>query len=138
MGDTLPMVLSSFCTDDLATAMAERIGIQFSGQYIDVEKRLRSFSDALEFYAVLAVQPINYDKTKILWSARAISLLNPMPSLVCGGHEINWTREYKYLGYWISSKLGWSRLITKSLNKIRQRTTVMNHCKFAGASSPKL
>jgi hypothetical protein len=65
--------------------MAGRIDTRFSEQCVNVERRLQSFFDALEFYAVLAIQPINYDKTKILWSARAISLSNPMPSLTCGG-----------------------------------------------------
>jgi hypothetical protein len=138
MGDALPMSVCSFFADDLAATMAGRIGVRFTEQCMDVEKRLWSFFDTLEFYAVLSVQPINYDKTKILWSARAISTPNPMPNIVCGGHVIDWTREYKYLGYWISPKLGWSELITKSVNKIRQRTTMINHCKFAGASSPKL
>jgi hypothetical protein len=48
-----------------------------------------------------------------------------------------WTQEYKYLGYWISTKLGWSKLITRTVNNIRQRTTLINSYKFAGASSPK-
>ena len=138
MGDALSMATCSFFADDLAASMAGRIGIRFTEQCIDVERRLRSFFVNLEAYAVLSVQPINYDKTKALWSARAISPPNPMPKLTCGGHSIEWTREYKYLGYLISPKLGWTKLITKSLIGIRQRTTLINQCKFAGASSPKL
>ena len=138
MGDALPMAISSFFADNLAATMAGRIGIRFTEQCIDIEKRLKSFFDCLEIYAILAVQPINYDKTKALWSARAVCPPNPMPKLTCGGNSIEWTREYKYLGYLISPKLGWTKLIANSLVSIRRRTAMVNHCRFAGASSPKL
>ena len=138
MGDCLPMALSSFFADDLAAVMAGQIGMNFTVQCLDVEKRLQSFFDALEFYAILSVQPINYDKTKILFSARAVAPPKKMPVLTCGGNEIGWIKEYKYLGYWISQKIGWSLLIKKQTQKIRQRLTVVKWCKFSGISSVKL
>ncbi|CAF3380880.1 unnamed protein product [Rotaria socialis] len=135
MSDAFPMVMSFLFADDVAATMAGQMGIKYTDQCIDLEKRLASFFDNLEYYSVLSVQPINYKKTHAMWTARAVSYLNPMPILKCGEHIISWTNQFKYLGYWISTKLGWSSLINYTLLKIRQRTTLVNVCKYAGVSS---
>ncbi|CAM4962520.1 unnamed protein product [Rotaria socialis] len=110
MSDAFPMAMSFLFADDVAATMAGQMGIKYTDQCIDLEKRLASFFDNLEYYSVLSVQPINYKKTHAMWTARAVSYLNPMPILKCGEHIISWTNQFKYLGYWISTKLGWSSL----------------------------
>ena len=59
MGDALPMAISLFFVDDLATTMTGKMVIRFTEQCIDVEKRLKSFCDSLGYYAPVAVQLIN-------------------------------------------------------------------------------
>ncbi|CAF1031463.1 unnamed protein product [Didymodactylos carnosus] len=52
--------------------MARRIGVRYTEQRLDLEKRLKLFFERLEAYATLTVQPINYQKTEALWPARAL------------------------------------------------------------------
>ncbi len=136
--DAIPAATSFLFADDVAATMAGQMGIKYSDQCLDLEKRLTTFFNDLEYYSVLAVQPINYNKTQIMWTARAVNYYpNPRPSFKCGGHIIEWTNNYKYLGYWITTKLGWYKLIDQVLMKIRQRTALVNSCKFAGVSNVK-
>ncbi len=68
----------------------------------------------LEYYAVLIVQPINFEKTEATYSARAIG--SPKFEFFLGVDKtkrINWVNEFKYLGYWISPKIRWSKMIKK-------------------------
>ncbi|CAF1498057.1 unnamed protein product [Didymodactylos carnosus] len=111
MEDFLPIAVSFFFADDLAAVIAGRIGIRFTDQCIDLERRLHRFFEYLEFYATLAVQPINYSKTKAMFSARAVCYPNPLPDLHCGTASIEWVKIFKYLGYWISTKIGWGHII---------------------------
>jgi len=105
MEDFIAMAMSFFFADDLAAVIADQIGIRFGDQFIDLEHRLHSFLECLEFYAILSVQPINYVKTNAMFSARAISYPNPMPVLKFGNEFIEWVALFKYLGCWISTKL---------------------------------
>ena len=77
----------------------------------------------LKYYSILVVQPINYDKTKAMWSTRAIGHPNSMPVLKHGDDIVNWPKKYKNLDYWITNKRGSSTLIDESLMRIRERTT---------------
>ena len=135
LSDAVPTAMSFLFADDMAATIAGQMGIRYTDQCIDLERRLTKFFADLEYYATLAVQPINYSKTQAMWSARAIGYPNPMPVLKCGDNVIAWTKQYKYLGYWITTKLGWSTMINAAAAKIRQRTALVNSCKFSGASS---
>ena len=73
-----------------------------------------------------------------MFSARAINYPNPMPCLKCGEHTIKWTSSFKYLGYWLTTKLGWGNVIGKMKLRIRQQTGLVNSIKFGGASSSVL
>lgn len=138
MGDFLPMAMSFFFADDLAAVVAGQMGIKYTEQCIDLERRLHSFFAHLEYYSILAVQPINYAKTQVMWSARAVEYPNPMPKLHCGGHSIEWVNSYKYLGYLITTKLGWGQGISNTQMKIRQQTAMINSIRFGGSTSPTL
>ncbi|CAF2374128.1 unnamed protein product [Rotaria sp. Silwood2] len=107
MADFIPKAMSFFFADDLAVVLAGRIGIKYTDQCIDLERRLQMLLEQLEFYSILAVQPINYSKTQAMFSARAVWYPNPMSQLRCGGHSIEWISSFKYLGYSLTTKMGW-------------------------------
>ncbi|CAF4331189.1 unnamed protein product [Rotaria socialis] len=71
--------MSFFFADDLAAVLPGQIAFRFTDQCIDLERRLQSFLDQLEFYSILSVQPINYAKTQAMFWARAIVYPNMMP-----------------------------------------------------------
>ncbi|CAF3816667.1 unnamed protein product [Rotaria sp. Silwood1] len=79
MADFIPGAMSFFFADDLAAVLAGQIGLKFTEQCVDLERRLQKFFEQLEFYSILAVQPINYSKTQFMFSARAVCYRNPMP-----------------------------------------------------------
>ena len=130
-------ICSSFMfADDLAAVIAGNIGSKFRNQCLDLERKLKIFFDNLEYYTILTVQPVNFSKTEALWSARAIGPPKFESSLA--NIKIKWIDEFKYLGYWITLKLGWSNMITKFTTKIRQRVSLVNSIKIYGKSSPIL
>ncbi|CAF4285571.1 unnamed protein product [Rotaria magnacalcarata] len=88
MGDFLPSCLSYFFADDLAAVLAGSIGMKFTAQCLDLERKLKLFFEQLEIYAILSVQPINFSKTEAIWSARAIG--GPKFELTCGEKKIPW------------------------------------------------
>jgi hypothetical protein len=136
MGDFLEVCIPFFFADDLAAVIAGRIGVKYSEQCLDLEKRLNKFFVNLEYYSLLTLQPINYSKTEAMWSARAI--LNPKIEIKCGNENIEWTKSYKYLGYWISQKLGWGLMIKKTTQKIRKRVNMIRRFRLNGCTSPEL
>ncbi|CAM4829733.1 unnamed protein product [Rotaria magnacalcarata] len=135
MTDFIPGAMSFFFSDDLATVLAGQIGIRFTDQCIDLERRLQSFLDQLEFYSILSVQPINYAKTQAMFSARAIGCPNTMPQVHCGDHKIEWISSFKYLGYWLTTKLGWGNILIKIRITVGQKTALVNSFKISGALS---
>ncbi|CAF1461181.1 unnamed protein product [Adineta steineri] len=88
---------SHLFADDLAALVAGQIGLKFSIQCTDREKRLKLFCDQLEYYCLLTLPPINYNKTETLWTRRAT--FSPQFDIILGGHTIKWTKEVKYLEY---------------------------------------
>lgn len=135
MADFLPGAMSFFFADDLAAVLAGQIGTRFTSQCIDLERRLQTFMNQLEYYSILAVQPINYSKTQAMFSARAVRYPDPLPQIHCGNHSIEWISSYKYLGYWISTKLGWGNIIDRTRLIVRQRTAMINSFRINGTSS---
>ena len=82
---------SHMFADDMATIVSGQIGIRFTDQCIDLEKRLSKILDQLEFYSVLADQPLNFLKTEAIFSCRAIT--KPKFNLVFSSNNstLNWT-----------------------------------------------
>ncbi|CAF1271166.1 unnamed protein product [Rotaria magnacalcarata] len=138
MADYIPGAMSFFFADDLAAVLAGQIGIRFTDQCIDLERRLQIFLDQLEYYSILAVQPINYSKTQAMFSARAVGYPNPMPKVQCGDNLIEWISMFKYLGYWLTTKLGWGNMLGKIRIMVRQKTALVNSFKISGTSSSRL
>ncbi len=136
MWSYLESSLPNFFADDLACVLGGMIGVKYSRQCLDLEERLKKLFDYLEYYSILSVQPINYEKTELLWTARAIG--KPKFDLSMGGHRISWVNSYRYLGYHLSSKLGWGKMISTYKSKIRQRVAIVRSCRMYGSSSLKL
>ena len=125
----------NFYADDLACVVGGRIGEKYTIQCIDLEMKLKKLFDYLEFYAILAVQPINYGKTEWLWTARAVG--KPKFEVVMGENKLQLVNSYRYLGYHVSSRLGWSKMISVYKLKIRQRVGILRNIHLYGTSSPK-
>jgi hypothetical protein len=87
----LPGAMSFFFADDLAV----QIGLRFTNQCINLERRLQSFLEQLEFYSILVVQPTNYSKMQAMFSPRAVCYPNPMRQLHCGDQQIEWISSFK-------------------------------------------
>jgi hypothetical protein len=86
---------------------ADNIGSKYSTQCLDLERSTKIFFDQLEDYCTLANQPVNYSKTVALWSARVIG--GPDFVIDHKDRSINWSKGFRYLGYEICPKLGWSK-----------------------------
>jgi hypothetical protein len=133
MSNFLSWSSSHLFADDLAAIVSSQIGVEFTTQCLDLEKRLKSFSEQLEYYCLLTVQPINYNKTEGLWSTRAPR--SAPFDIEIGGNKIKWTKEFKYLGYFITPRLGRGKLIRKYMLKIRQRLILINSFRLFGKTS---
>jgi hypothetical protein len=45
---------SHYFADDVAASLAGQLGVKYTNQCLDLEKRVKSFLDCLEFYSTLA------------------------------------------------------------------------------------
>ena len=133
MGDFLGCCLSHFFADDLAAVIAGSIGMK---QCLDLERKLQVFFENLEYCSNLTIQPINCSKTEALWSARTTR--SPQTEISSGNYKIQWVKEFKHLGYWITTKLGFSTLLRRTMLRVRQRVGMINSVRISGSSSPQL
>ncbi|CAF2948356.1 unnamed protein product [Rotaria sp. Silwood2] len=139
LGSSLASCTSHLFADDLAVIVAGQLGIKYSYQCLDLEKRIKVFIDHLEYYSYLTDQPINTNKTQALFTARAIGHPKFDIHFNSGSKEkINWVPEYKYLGYLISSKLGWDKFLKFIMNKVRHRISLIKSFRLFGRTSPTL
>ena len=51
---------------------------------------------------------------------------------------IKWVPDFKYLGYIISSKLGWGKLLKSTIIKVRQRVFLIKFYRLFECTSPLL
>ena len=74
-----------------------------------------------------------------MFSARAIGSPNFSIAFATGDVKcISWIEEYKYLGYFISSKLGRGKLLKDTQCKVRKRIALIKSFKLFGCSSSYL
>ncbi len=66
MWSYLQSFLTNFFADDLACIVGGMIGVKYSRQCLYLEEKLKKLFDYFDFYSILAVQPINYQKTELL------------------------------------------------------------------------
>ncbi|CAF2132682.1 unnamed protein product [Rotaria magnacalcarata] len=115
MGQFLSECTCHFFADDVAAIVSGQLGVRYTSQCIDLERRVKSFLDSLEYYSCLADQPLNRTN-----SARAIG--SPKFNIMFASGDDNricWKPGYKYLGYIISSRLGWGKLLKDVQCKVR-------------------
>ena len=139
MGQFLSECTSHFFADDVAAILAGQIGLRYTDQCLDLEKRIKSFVSRLEYYSCLSDQPINRTKTEAMFSARAVGY--PKFNIKFNDDDndlINWKSEYKYLGYIISTRVGWGKLIKNLECKVRKRVALIKSFRLFGCSSPQL
>ncbi|CAF4733978.1 unnamed protein product [Rotaria socialis] len=139
MGQFLSECTSHFFADDVAAIFSGQLEVRYTSQCIDLERRVESFLDSLEYYSCLADQHLNRTKTEAMFSARAIG--SPKFNIMFDsgdGNRICWRPEYKYLGYIISSRLGWVKLLKNVQCKIRKRISLIKSFKLFGCSFPSL
>ena len=72
MSDFLGCYLSHYYVDDLVAVIADSVGMKFSLQCLDLERKWKLFFDNLEYSSILIFQPISYRKIEAVWSVRAI------------------------------------------------------------------
>ena len=136
---SLPSSVNHLFADDLVGVISGQIGLKFSDQCLDLEKRCKNFLDHLEYYSLLSDQPINLDKSVAMFSARAIG--NPKFNIYFNDSPhsmIKWVSDFRYLGYIISSKLGWGKLLKSFMIRVRQRVCLVRSFTLFGCSSPLL
>ncbi|CAF4410635.1 unnamed protein product, partial [Rotaria magnacalcarata] len=117
MGQFLSECTCHFFADDVAAIVSGQLGVRYTSQCIDLERRVKSFLDSLEYYSCLADQPLNRTN-----SARAIG--SPKFNIMFASGDDNricWKPGYKYLGYIISSRLGWGKLLKDVQCKVSLR-----------------
>jgi hypothetical protein len=134
--EIISFCLSHFLAEDLAAVLAGSIGMKYTSQCLDLENKPELFFNNLEYYSTLTAQPINYAKTEGLWSARAIG--SPKFDICTGDNKLQWVNKFKYLGYWITPKLGFGTFIDKSMLKIRQRIGMINSFRLSGSTFSSL
>jgi len=66
LSDAIQAATSFLFADDVAATIAGQMAIQYSKQCMDLEKRLATFFDDLEYYSALAFQPIKYNNTQAM------------------------------------------------------------------------
>lgn len=66
------MVHKSLFADDLGALISGQLGIRYTDQCIDLERKIGLFSKELSLYSVLSIQTINVNKTVAMFSSRAI------------------------------------------------------------------
>lgn len=139
MSQFLSSCTSHFFADDVAAILAGNLGARYTDQCLELEKRIKSFLIDLEFYSQLADQPLNYSKTEAMFSARAIGH-PPFDINFEGSNQVklSWKSDYKYLGYIISPKIGWGKLLRQTELKVRKRIALIRSFKLFGCSSPFL
>ena len=138
MGIALSGCASHFFADDLAGIVAGQMGVKYTKQCLDLQKRVGNFLKDLDYYSCLTDQPINTDKTETLFSARAVGGPKFEVSYAHGGEKIRWVSQFKYLGYLISPKMGWGILLKDMMLKVRNRISLIRSFRLFGCSSAPL
>jgi hypothetical protein len=69
---------------------------------------------------------------------RSILFSNKTSARLRANNLIEWVSSFKYLGYWLTTKLGWRNIISKIRLKTRQRAALVNSFKYSGTSSTQL
>jgi hypothetical protein len=130
----LGISLPNLFADDLACVMDGRLGIEYSLQYLDLENKLTTLFNYLDSFAILSLQSIQYEKAELIWSSCAVG--NPsFVKISMGVHEIRWLNSSSYLGYYLTSKLGFGTMIKEYKRRFRRRVAIAKSGTLVGTLS---
>ncbi len=102
--------------DDVALILNGSLETKFSRNVIELEQRAAIVLKQLENFSKDMILPVNIAKTK---AVLIHSIVAPEhPRLLFDSQEIEYVGRFKYLGVYISEKLGWDKYINERLKII--------------------
>ena len=103
--------------DDLALVFVGSLEKRFSLSIKDLEKQAEIVLKQLEKFSDDLLLPVNVAKTKALLVHSVVC--PPIPSIEYKNQKIEYVKTFKYLGVYISTKLGWGSYIRERIRLIR-------------------
>lgn len=110
--------------DDLAIVIPGSLENKFSLNISEIQERAKIVMKQLEKFSNELILPVNVNKTKALLVHNVVS--PPHPTIVYGDQMIEYVKIFRYLGVYISTKLGWGQFISERLKKIRNIYNALN------------
>jgi hypothetical protein len=104
--------------DDLAIVLVGSLEKRFSLNIIEIEKRAEIVMKQLEKFSDNFLLPVNVAKTKALLVHSVVS--PQLPKVKYKQEKLEYVKTFKYLGVYISTKLGWGNYINERLKIIRK------------------
>ena len=105
-------------SDDLAIVLVGSLEKRFLQNIIELEERAKLVMKQLQKFSDYFILPVNVGKTKALLVHSIVSL--PIPNINYKEQKLDYVKSFKYLGIYISTKLGWGTYIYKRLRIIRK------------------
>jgi len=103
--------------DDLAIVLVGSLEKRFSQNIIDLEKQAEKAMKQLEKFSNNLLLPVNVTKTKALLVHSVVA--PQLPIVKYKEVNVEHVKTFKYLGVYISTKLGWGNYIQERIKKIR-------------------
>ncbi|CAF5194686.1 unnamed protein product, partial [Rotaria magnacalcarata] len=104
--------------DDLAIVIPGSREKRFSLNVKEIQEKPKIVMKQLEKFSNDLILPVNVNKTKTLPVHNAVSSTYPVVSYK--NLTIEYVKIFKYLGVYISAKLGWGQFISERLTGIRK------------------
>lgn len=104
--------------DDLAIVLVGSLEKRFSMNIVELENRAKDVMQQLEKFSNNSLLPVNVNKTKALLVHSVVS--PSFPKIYYKNQNVEYVNSFKYLGVYISTKLGWGTFISERLRKIRK------------------
>ena len=109
--------------DDLALILNGSLEKKFSQNVTELEQRAATVLKQLDCFSKDIILPVNVAKTKAVFIHSVVAPL--YPKLWFNSQEIKFVDRFKYLGVYISVKLGWDKYINERLKIITKVHTAM-------------
>ena len=107
-------------SDNLAIVLVRSLEKRFSRNIIELEERAKLTMKQLEKFSDDFILPVNISKTKAIVVHSVVS--SPIQNVNYKEQKLDYVKSFKYLGIYISTKLGWGTYvyIHKKLRIIRK------------------
>jgi hypothetical protein len=104
--------------DDLAIVISGSLEKRFSLNINEIQEKANEVMNKLEKFSSDLLLPVNVAKTKAMLVHSVVS--PTYPKIQCMNQNIEYVKTFKYLGAYISMKLGWGIFINERIRKIRK------------------